>query len=215
MPSAPWRHATATMTPAGAKAAAARERHLARQPRRKRRLLRAVFRLGVGRGEAQKAGARRQRLPQRLGGAKNEARLHPHWVGGRDGYRHSVLYDGKLLVERSRDPECDAARALLAKGITGTLTLLDGKTGKPRTIIDIEKAAGLETVEGGHGPKLRTQSRPNSPPSPETGSVWGHGMPTLTAPFLPLPLVVVPRTPRAEIGVFRFTAGAFQSSPFD
>jgi hypothetical protein len=76
-----------------------------------------------------------------------KARLHPHWVGSRDGYRYSVLFDGKLLVERSRDPECDAARALLAKGITGTLTMLDGKTGKPRTIIDIEKAAKLSTVE--------------------------------------------------------------------
>ena len=56
------------------------------------------------------------------------ARLHPHWGGGEAGYVYSVIYDGKLLVERSRDPECDAARALLAKGITGKLALLDGKT---------------------------------------------------------------------------------------
>jgi hypothetical protein len=62
-----------------------------------------------------------------------KARLHCH-----DG-RYSVLFDGKLLVERSRDPECDAARALLAKGITGRLTLCDGKTGRPRTIIDIKR----------------------------------------------------------------------------
>jgi hypothetical protein len=51
------------------------------------------------------------------------------------------------LVDRSRDPECDAARALLAQGITGKLTLLNGKTGVPRTVIDIEKAAKLRTVE--------------------------------------------------------------------
>ena len=57
------------------------------------------------------------------------ARLHPHWVGGEVGYVYSVIYDGKLLIERSRDPECDAARALVAKGITGKLTILDGKTG--------------------------------------------------------------------------------------
>ena len=56
-----------------------------------------------------------------------KARLHPIWVGGRDGYRYSVIYDGKLLVSRSRDPEFDAARALVAKGLTGTLTLCDGK----------------------------------------------------------------------------------------
>jgi hypothetical protein len=98
-----------------------------------------------------------------------KARLHPHWVGGRDGYRYSVIFDGKLLVERSRDPECDAARALLAKGITGTLTMLDGKTGRPRTIIDIEKAAQLCTKEG----QLRFSAYegcPNSPSSAETAS---------------------------------------------
>ena len=97
------------------------------------------------------------------------ARLHPHWVGGRAGYVYSVIYDGKLLVDRSRDPECDAARALRAKGITGKLTMLDGKTGIPRTIIDIEKAARLTTKEG----PLRFEAReslPNRAHSPETAS---------------------------------------------
>jgi hypothetical protein len=84
-----------------------------------------------------------------------KARLHPHWVGGRDGYRYSVLFEGELLVDRSRDPECAAARALLAKGITGTLTMLDGKTGIPRTIIDIEKAARLCVEEGPCAPRFR------------------------------------------------------------
>ena len=84
-----------------------------------------------------------------------KARLHPLWIGGRDGYRYSVLFDGKLLVDRSRDPECDAARALVAKGITGKLTMLDGKTGRPRTIIDIEKAARLTVEETGGVPRFR------------------------------------------------------------
>jgi hypothetical protein len=65
-----------------------------------------------------------------------------------------VIFPGKLLVERSRDPECDAARALVAKGITGKLTMLDGETGKPRTIIDIEKAARL-TAERPNAPRYR------------------------------------------------------------
>jgi hypothetical protein len=42
----------------------------------------------------------------------------------------------QLFVEISRDPECDAARALLARGYAGKLTLCDGKAGIPRTIID-------------------------------------------------------------------------------
>ena len=82
------------------------------------------------------------------------ARLHPKWVGGRDGYRYSVICRGELIVDCSRDPECDAARALLARGYTGTLTMLDGKTGRPRAIIDIEQAARLTTDEGPWGPRF-------------------------------------------------------------
>jgi hypothetical protein len=55
-----------------------------------------------------------------------KARLHG------TGSNYAVIFEGKLLVERSRDPECDAARALLARGYTGTLHMLDGKTGIPR-----------------------------------------------------------------------------------
>jgi hypothetical protein len=80
-----------------------------------------------------------------------KARLHPHWVGGKAGYLYSVIFDGKLLVERSRDPQFEAARALLAQGITGKLTLLDGKTGKPRIMVDIEKAAQLRTYDDSRG----------------------------------------------------------------
>ena len=102
------------------------------------------------------------------------ARLHPHWVGGEVGYVYSVIYDGKLLVERSRDPECDAARALVAHGITGKLTMCDGKTGKPRTIIDIERAAKLTAEETGGAARFRKYrerggSEGDSPESPEDG----------------------------------------------
>ena len=81
-----------------------------------------------------------------------------------------MVFRGKLLVERSRDPDCDAARALLAKGFTGKLTLLDGKTGKPRSVVpDIENAARRRTEEGPRGPRFvkcresvvdRLQTRP-------------------------------------------------------
>jgi len=73
-----------------------------------------------------------------------KARLHHHCHDD----RYSVIFDGKLLVERSRDPECDAARALLALGIIGKLTLGDGKTGIPRAIIDIERTARHCVKEG-------------------------------------------------------------------
>jgi hypothetical protein len=92
-----------------------------------------------------------------------KARLHPRWTAA--GYRYSVIFRGKLLVERSRDPECDAARALVAKGITGKLTLLDGKTGMPRTIIDIEKAALLTAEEGRDAPRFRRFRRVEGGPT--------------------------------------------------
>ena len=81
------------------------------------------------------------------------ARLHPLPFKGRQLY--SVIFQGKLLVERSGDPECDAARTLLVQGFTGKLTLCDGKTGIPRTIIDIEKAAKLRSVETANAPRFR------------------------------------------------------------
>ena len=71
------------------------------------------------------------------------ARLHP-LKPKKGGEVYSVIFRGELLVERSNDPECDAARALLAKGITGKLTMLDGKTGRPRTVIDIERGGAKE-----------------------------------------------------------------------
>ena len=84
-----------------------------------------------------------------------KARLHPHWVGGEAGYVYSVICEGKLLVERSRDPECDAARALVARGITGKLSLCDGKTGRLRTVLDIERAAKLTVEEAAGAPRFK------------------------------------------------------------
>jgi hypothetical protein len=75
-----------------------------------------------------------------------KARLHPIWVP-KVGYRYSVIFDGKLLVERSSDPECDAPRA-----------------GRPRTIIDIEQAARLCVKEG----PLRFTAKESRPEAPQT-----------------------------------------------
>jgi hypothetical protein len=72
------------------------------------------------------------------------------------------------LRDIAPDPECDAARALLARGIT--VTLCDGKTGIPRTIIDIARAAGLCVREG----PLRFapyEGRPDRASSPEGDTV--------------------------------------------
>ena len=73
----------------------------------------------------------------------------------RHGRLWEVEFDGEMVVIGSRDPEFDLARVLLARGRTGKVTILDGKTGRPRTIInDVEKAAGLRTEEGPYGPRF-------------------------------------------------------------
>ena len=58
-----------------------------------------------------------------------------HW------YAYDVLFDGEIIVCNSRDPEHDLARALLARGIKGLVEVRDGKTGVPRSRVNIEKAA--------------------------------------------------------------------------
>ena len=63
-------------------------------------------------------------------------------------------------------------RALLSRGIRGKVTLHDGNTGKPRTLINIEKAAKLTVSEESRdGLRVRTyrenpDSRGHSPEEP-------------------------------------------------
>src|SRR5689334_8456489 len=74
--------------------------------------------------------------------------LHPIWVGGaRYGYLYDATFDGQTIVSRSHDPEYDAARALLARGLTGHFETIDGKTGQRRMRFDVAKAARLCVVE--------------------------------------------------------------------
>ena len=117
------------------------------------------------------------------------AKLFPVWtpeLGAGMPYtdRYNVAFEGEIIVECSRDPETDLARALLARGHTGKVTMLDGATGKPRTIIDIEKAAKVRTVETGTYPRFRRVERyAETPPAAETQVV---GMDVLTDKVLVL-----------------------------
>jgi hypothetical protein len=78
--------------------------------------------------------------------------LHPVWTaGGSRGYRYNVTWNGECLISLSHDPETDLARALLAKGIKGVVTVHDGKTGKRRSKVNIEAAAKMRTSESDSG----------------------------------------------------------------
>jgi hypothetical protein len=103
------------------------------------------------------------------------AELHPVWVGGSCGYRYDVTWDGEHIVKLSRDPEPDLARALLTKGIKGMMTVVDGKTAKPRTLVNIEKAARIRvTEEDRDGLRIRRYGE-----NPDSGAAAGE-------PSLPL-----------------------------
>jgi hypothetical protein len=65
--------------------------------------------------------------------------------------RYAVSIDGQKIVANSRDPETDLARALIVRGITGMVKLLDADTGKHRSTVNIEKAAKLRTYEDSRG----------------------------------------------------------------
>ena len=64
------------------------------------------------------------------------ARLHPpvHEVGIPYNGLYCVEFNGEFLVVGSRNPECDAARALLARGITGKLTITQADNNRDKAL---------------------------------------------------------------------------------
>jgi len=91
-----------------------------------------------------------------------DVQLRPTWIR-RVGYRYDVILDDEVIVRQSRDPEYDTARVLHARGLRGRFRTIDFRTGEPRMILDIAKAAKLCTVERANkGPPTVGPYRPLS-----------------------------------------------------
>jgi hypothetical protein len=107
------------------------------------------------------------------GQSPRNALLHPpaHQEGVPYTGRYSVEFDGEMIVVGSRDPETDIARALLARGITGKLAMLDANTGRQRSTIDIELAAKWRFEDGKRSLRRRKylETVHSEPPAGETG----------------------------------------------
>ena len=74
---------------------------------------------------------------------------------GARGDRWRVIHDGIVLVESSRDPEHDAARALTALGLTGTIETRHPRSAIVSMRLDISKAATSTVIENKRsGPRL-------------------------------------------------------------
>ena len=80
------------------------------------------------------------------------------------GARYRVTYLGKTLIESTRDPEFEACRALLAKGVTGILVAYSLGNAVHRMRIDIAKGANLMTIDNAtNGPRIgRYRPHPKS-----------------------------------------------------
>ena len=72
---------------------------------------------------------------------------------GRRGQKYAVLLHGEVIVSASLDPEHDACRALLPRGITGTMRTVD-EAGAVRMLLDIEKAGKLTVREDDAGLRI-------------------------------------------------------------
>jgi hypothetical protein len=71
------------------------------------------------------------------------------------GARYRVTYLGATLIESARDPEFEACRALLARGIVGTVVTYSPGSSTPRLRVDIEQGAKLMTIDNANdGPRF-------------------------------------------------------------
>jgi hypothetical protein len=67
---------------------------------------------------------------------------------GASGLRYRVTRNEVTLIESTKNPEFDSARALLAQGIVGQLEVWRRGAGFPAMRLDIEKGAKLTVEEG-------------------------------------------------------------------
>ena len=87
--------------------------------------------------------------------------IEPTGVRGERGCHYRVLYGGEIMIWDTWNPEFDAARALVALGVTGKVEVL--REGKVASTMDIEGAAKLTIAENAQaGPKV-TRHVPFSP----------------------------------------------------
>jgi hypothetical protein len=69
--------------------------------------------------------------------------LMPAWRGAVHGYSYTLTLGGRAIVKDSFDPDTDLARALLELGIRGKAEVYDARTGRPRTMVDIERVVDV------------------------------------------------------------------------
>lgn len=93
--------------------------------------------------------------------------MRPVWSGGRAGYRYDLYQDGALIVSRTSQPLCDAARWLQDAGKDGKVELWRPGSSGPCLIAEISRYAPLFLSEPGIGP-MRYRKRQSESAIPDT-----------------------------------------------
>jgi hypothetical protein len=87
--------------------------------------------------------------------------MRPVWAGGRAGYRYDLSYDGRLVVERTSQPLCDAARWLQDAGKDGKVELWRYGGSGPCLTSEISRYAPLFLSEPNIGPMRYRKRQPD------------------------------------------------------
>jgi hypothetical protein len=93
--------------------------------------------------------------------------IEPTTIRGERGQHYRVHYEGALLIDETWNPECEACRVLLARGIVGRLeTWRFGKSHPDMLVPNIAKAAEWTVGENeDSGPRfVRWRPRPENIP---------------------------------------------------
>jgi hypothetical protein len=69
------------------------------------------------------------------------------------GYKYEVALDGEVIVPSSRDPEFDACRELVKRGLRG-IAVFRRPGSAPHFWADVERGAQLMTKEGAWGVRV-------------------------------------------------------------
>jgi len=91
-----------------------------------------------------------------MGDLPHKIVIEPTSIRGERGQYYRVHFQGAVLLDEVWNPELDACRALVARGVTGRLEVWRfGKAHPDMLIRDITKAAEWTVVENeNHGPRF-------------------------------------------------------------
>src|SRR5262245_7464646 len=94
-------------------------------------------------------------------------------LGGR-GQRYRVTHNGVPLIESTKNPEFDSARALLARGIVGQVEVWRHGVSFPASRFDVRRAANVTVSETDRDGLRITRWQPATKEDDQTRAVWSE-----------------------------------------